>query len=74
MSEPVALDWQTFRAQRGDAHPEPCPAVGSDWSAVLSSPEVARLLRWSIGKMRHEVGHRQGTRQGREHVRLGAVL
>ena len=25
---PVALDWQTVCAQRGDAHPERCPACG----------------------------------------------
>jgi hypothetical protein len=25
---PVALDWQTACAQRGDAHPERCPACG----------------------------------------------
>jgi hypothetical protein len=25
---PVALDWQTVCAQRGDAHPERCPTCG----------------------------------------------
>jgi hypothetical protein len=28
MEVPVALDWQTVCAQRGDAHPERCPACG----------------------------------------------
>jgi hypothetical protein len=28
LPEPVALDWQTFCAQRGDAHPEQCPRCG----------------------------------------------
>jgi hypothetical protein len=28
VEEPVKLDWQTYCAQRGDAHPERCPTCG----------------------------------------------
>jgi hypothetical protein len=28
IEEPVKLDWQTYCAQRGDAHPERCPTCG----------------------------------------------